>query len=201
MNMSTALLILLISYLLGCFTTGYYLVRIYTGEDIRAHASGNVGSRNVGRFLGAKGFILTFIGDAGKGLLAVYLTQSFGGGQLLATTALIAVTAGHIWPLQMRFKGGKGFATYAGGTLLLYPQLLLLGLVLCALLYPVLRRTTITGLSVLACTPLLLSFLLLREGAALPVPELTLYCMLVLLVISAHKENILEAFRKYAEQE
>jgi glycerol-3-phosphate acyltransferase PlsY len=201
MNMPTTLLIILICYLLGCFTTGYYLVRLFTGQDIRALASGNVGSRNVGRLLGAKGFILTFIGDAGKGLLAVYLVQRLGGGQLPATAALIAVTAGHIWPLQIRFRGGKGFATYAGGMLLLYPQLLLLGLALCALLYPLLRRTTVTGLAVLACTPLLLAFLLLRRGAPLPVPEFTLYCLLALLVLHAHRANIRQAFEKSAAEE
>ena len=200
-NMSTTLLIILISYLLGCFTTGYYLVRLFTGQDIRALASGNVGSRNVGRLLGIKGFILTFIGDAGKGLLAVYLVQRLEGGQLLATTALLAVTAGHIWPVQMRFRGGKGFATYAGGMLLLYPQLLLLGLALCALLYPLLRRTTVTGLAALACTPLLLAFLLLRGGVPLPVPEFTVYCLLVLLVLYAHRTNIRQAFEKYAAEE
>lgn len=201
MNVPTTLLIILISYLLGCFTTGYYLVRLFTGQDIRALASGNVGSRNVGRLLGAKGFILTFIGDAGKGLLAVYLVQRLGGGQLPATAALIAVTAGHIWPLQMRFRGGKGFATYAGGMLLLYPQLMLLGLALCALLYPLLRRTTVTGLAALACTPLLLAFLLLRGGAPLPVPGFTLYCLLALLVLYAHRANIRHAFEKSAAEE
>ncbi|MFZ2948747.1 MAG: glycerol-3-phosphate acyltransferase [Desulfuromonadaceae bacterium] len=201
MNMPTTLLIILISYLLGCFTTGYYLVRLFTGQDIRALASGNVGSRNVGRLLGAKGFILTFIGDAGKGLLAVYLVQRLGGGQLPATAALIAVTAGHIWPLQMRFRGGKGFATYAGGMLLLYPHLLLLGLALCALLYPLLRRTTVTGLAALACTPLLLAFLLLRRGVPLPVPEFALYCLLVLLVLCAHRANIRHEFEKSAGEE
>ncbi len=77
--MSPTLLIVLGSYLLGCFTTGYYLVRLLSGQDIRAVSSGNVGSRNVGRLLGPKGFILTFIGDAGKVMLAVWLAHRLGG--------------------------------------------------------------------------------------------------------------------------
>jgi len=195
------LLIIASSYLLGCFTTGYYLVRLLTAQDIRAVSSGNVGSRNVGRLLGAKGFILTFIGDAGKGLLAVYLAHRLGEGQLPATAALIAVTAGHIWPLQLRFKGGKGFATFAGGMLLLYPQLLLLGLALCAVLYPLLKRTTWTGLVALACTPLVLAVMQRLEGAPLRIPEFTLYCLLVLLVLFAHRANIRQELRKPAAQE
>ena len=201
MNMPTTILIIPFSYLLGCFTTGYYLVRLFTGKDIRALASGNPGSRNAGRLLGAKGFILTFIGDAGKGLLAVYLVQQLGGGQLLATAALAAVTAGHIWPLQLGFQGGKGFATFGGGLLLLHPLLLLLGLGLCALFYPLLRRTTSTGLVALACTPFLLAIIRFLEGAPLPVAEFTLYCLLVLLVLFAHRTNIRHEFRKSAAQE
>lgn len=201
MSVPPTLLVILLSYLLGCFTTGYYLVRLFTGEDIRAHSSGNVGSRNVGRLLGARGFILTFIGDAGKGLLAVYLARRFGGGQPLATAALLAVTAGHIWPLQMRFRGGKGFATFGGGMLLLNPLLLLLGLALAALLYPLVRRTTMSGLAALACTPLLLAFLRLRGSAPFPVLEFALYCLLVLLVLYAHRTNICQELGKSAAKE
>lgn len=201
MHMSPSLLIIPASYLLGCFTTGYYLVRFLTGEDIRAVASGNAGSRNAGRLLGARGFVLTFIGDAGKGSLVVWLAWYMGGGQLLATAALLAVTAGHIWPLQLGFRGGKGFATLAGGMLLLYPQLLVLGLVLCALIYPLLRRTTITGLAALACTPLLLAMARLWEKMPLPIPELILYCLLVLLVLYAHRSNIRQEFSKSVPQE
>jgi glycerol-3-phosphate acyltransferase PlsY len=195
MNILSTLLVIFLAYLLGCFTTGYYLVRLATGQDVRTLASGNAGSRNVGRILGTKGFILTFIGDAGKGLLAVYLVQRMGGGQLLATAALIAVTAGHIWPVQMRFRGGKGFATYAGGMLILYPLVLLLGLALCGLFYPVLRRTTLAGLAALAGTPLLLLTIQLRGEAPLAVPELFLYSLLVLQVLHAHRTNIHEGLQ------
>jgi glycerol-3-phosphate acyltransferase PlsY len=201
MDMQSTLSVIFLSYLLGCFTTGYYLVRLATGQDIRTLASGNAGSRNVGRILGAKGFILTFIGDAGKGLLAVYLVQRMGGGQLLATAALIAVTAGHIWPVQMRFRGGKGFATYAGGMLLLYPLVLLLGLALCSLFYPVLRRTTLAGLAALAGTPFLLLIIQLRGEVPLALPELFLYSLLVLQVLLAHRTNIHEGFKSSTAKE
>jgi glycerol-3-phosphate acyltransferase PlsY len=195
MDMPSKLLILFLSYLLGCFTTGYYLVRLATGQDIRTLAGGNAGSRNAGRILGAGGFILTFIGDAGKGLLAVYLVQRMGGGHVLATAALIAVTAGHIWPVQLRFRGGKGFATYAGGMLILYPSVLVAGLALCGLFYPLLRRTTLAGLAALAGTPLLLVIIRLRGGVPLAVPELFLYSLLVLQVLHAHRANIQEGIR------
>lgn len=192
--MLTTLLILLISYLLGCFTTGYYLVRLLTGQDIRVVSSGNVGSRNVGRLLGAKGFILTFIGDAGKGMLAVWLAHHLGGGELLATAAVVAVTAGHIWPVQLRFRGGKGFATFVGGMILLDLRLLLLGMACAALLYPLLRRTSQCGLLALAGTPLLLAIMQWRADMPLLTSAFPLYLLLVLLVLYAHRENICKEF-------
>jgi len=179
-----------ISYLLGCFTTGYYLVRLLTGQDIRTISSGNVGSRNVGRLLGVKGFVLTFVGDAGKGLLAVWLARHADPAPWLGGAALLAVAAGHIWPLQLRFRGGKGFATFAGGMVLLKPQLLLSGLALCVVFYPFLRRTTKTGLAALAYSPLFLALEHIRGGAALLSPENGIYCLLVLLLLYAHRSNI-----------
>jgi glycerol-3-phosphate acyltransferase PlsY len=191
--MNTALVIIS-AYLLGCFTTGYYLVRLLTGQDIRSLSSGNLGSRNVGRLLGAKGFILTFLGDAGKGALAVGVVQMLGGNHLMQLVALTAVTAGHIWPLQLHFRGGKGFATLAGGLLLLDPLILLLGLLLCAMLYPLIRRTTMTGLIALALTPLIMSVVRVRGNQSFSAADFLLYCLLVLMVLGAHRSNILDYF-------
>jgi glycerol-3-phosphate acyltransferase PlsY len=199
MHMSPSLFVIPLSYLLGCFTTGYYLVRFFTGEDIRAIASGNAGSRNVGRLLGAKGFVLAFLGDAGKGALVVWLALSLGGGQQLATGALLAVTAGHIWPLQLGFRGGKGFATLAGGLLLLDPLLLSAGLALCPLLYPLLRGTTRCGLISLAATPLLSAARSLAGSNVVLTEEYALFCLLVATVLFAHRTNIRREFSPAAQ--
>lgn len=198
--MSMSLWILPLSYLFGCFSTGYYLVRLLTGADIRAVASGNSGSRNAGRLLGAGGFFCTLLGDVGKGMLAVWLAQHLGGGQLLATAALLAATAGHIWPLQLGFRGGKGFATFGGGMILLDLPLLLAGLGLAALLLPLLRRTSRCGLAALAFMPLLMAGIQLRAGAPLLTPALFLYLLLVLLVLYAHRGNIREEFRSLSKR-
>ncbi|HJV64531.1 MAG TPA: glycerol-3-phosphate acyltransferase [Geomonas sp.] len=192
--MTSAIYITLFSYLLGCCTFGYYLVYCFTGQDIRATGSGNVGSRNVGRLLGTKGFLLTLAGDAGKGALAVYLARHFSSEPWAGQLALLAATCGHVWPLQLRFRGGKGFATLAGGLLLVQPVLLLTCLALCILLYPVLKRTTKTALPVLACSPLI-SLLLARYGRITLGPgELPLYTLLVVIVLFAHRSNIVSEF-------
>src|SRR5688572_4268506 len=83
------------AYVLGCFATGYYLVRAVKGQDIRNFESGSVGARNVGRKLGAAGFFLTVAGDFGKGVLAVWAADRFTTDPLLPALALLCVVAGH----------------------------------------------------------------------------------------------------------
>ena len=75
---------MLAAYGLGCLTTGYYLVRLRTGQDIRGLGSGSVGARNVGRILGKSGFFITLAGDSGKGALAVWAMRYFSGNDGLA---------------------------------------------------------------------------------------------------------------------
>jgi glycerol-3-phosphate acyltransferase PlsY len=105
----------LASYLLGGFCAAYYLVRVARSSDIRSLGSGNAGARNAGRILGAPGFVLTLLLDAAKGALAVLATARLAPGIWPATLALLAVVAGHIWPAQLGFRGGKGLATLLGG--------------------------------------------------------------------------------------
>lgn len=102
------------AYLLGCFTTGYYLVRTIKDQDIRTVGSGSVGARNVSRVLGRTGFFVTTLGDALKGALAVWAVRHFIADDRVALLALLAVVAGHVWPVQLRFGGGKGVATSLG---------------------------------------------------------------------------------------
>ena len=87
--------IILASYFLGCLTTGYYWVKWRTGEDIREQGSGNVGARNVGRSLGASGFMVTFLLDLAKGALAVTAARYFGLTDEALIAALVAVVVGH----------------------------------------------------------------------------------------------------------
>jgi glycerol-3-phosphate acyltransferase PlsY len=183
-----------IAYLLGCFNTGYYLVRMLAGQDIRTLASGGTGSRNVGRLLGTKGFVITFLGDAGKGMAAVWLGRYLALEPWQLMCVLLAVTAGHIFPMQLGFRGGKGFATLAGGLILLAPAVLLAGLLLSVLFLLVVRRTTMAGLLGLACTPAIMAIGGSRSGLPWFSAGLVIYCLLVLLVLYAHRSNIRQDF-------
>src|SRR6266516_778689 len=131
-------LVMLAGYALGCFTSGYYLVRWRTGEDVRMIGSGSVGATNVGRVLGRAGFCLTVFCDLCKGLLAVWLALYFQLNPTGAVLTMLAAAAGHVWRAPLWFRGGKGVATSLGALLMFDYSIALtfsaLFLVLCAAL-------------------------------------------------------------------
>ena len=145
-NWNRASGIALASYILGCFTTGFYYVRLRTEQDIRDLGSGSVGAKNVGRVLGWRGFCVTLLGDFAKGGLAVWAAQHFTPDNRLVAVALLAVVVGHVWPAQLRFHGGKGIATSLGGLLVYDYRLALIFAVLFTGAFATLRRTVLPGL-------------------------------------------------------
>jgi len=120
--MNPWLLTIPLAYLLGSIPFGYLLVRIFRKEDIRASGSGNIGATNVARS-GSKGLaILTLLLDLGKAFLAVRIAQHFAPGVSdLAVTAAVAAILGHVFPVWLGFRGGKGVASALGVFLALSP--------------------------------------------------------------------------------
>jgi glycerol-3-phosphate acyltransferase PlsY len=118
------LIVASVAYLLGSIPFGFLLVLLVRKEDIRAKGSGNIGATNVLRS-GAKGLgILTFVLDGSKGYAAVvvaeWLAHQWGPGNLSILAAFFVVI-GHMAPVWLRFKGGKGVATAFGAFLALCP--------------------------------------------------------------------------------
>lgn len=107
------LLVIIISYLIGNFSSAYVLGRILKDTDIRLYGSGNAGTTNALRVFGKKIGALAFLLDVLKGILAVYIGGKILGynGKLIA--GLFSVV-GHNWPIFLKFKGGKGVATSFG---------------------------------------------------------------------------------------
>jgi len=150
----TSLFCIVGAYLLGSISTGYYLVRFKTQKDIRNHGSGGVGARNVGRLLGKPGFIVTFCGDAIKGLLAVFLARKFGLTTPAVSLVIVAIIAGNIWPIGMRFRGGRGIATALGAYFAFDPLLALWLPGLTLVLMPLSLGFTLGGLLAFLLFPL-----------------------------------------------
>lgn len=116
--MSAHWLLIAAAYLLGSIPFGLLIVKVLGGEDIRSAGSGNIGAANVARNAGWLAGILTLLFDAGKGYLAVWMAGRYtnGSGRWMMVAAVAAV-AGHIFPIWLRFKGGKGVATSLGAFL------------------------------------------------------------------------------------
>jgi acyl phosphate:glycerol-3-phosphate acyltransferase len=141
------------AYLIGCFTTGYYLVRARTGQDIRTLGSGSAGARNVGRFLGKSGFFLTVLGDFLKGMLAVWIVRKFTNDDYCAVLAIPAVAAGHLWPVQLKFHGGKGVVTSAAAVLVFDYRIALTGAALLVAMLVFTRKTLLPAMFGFLCLP------------------------------------------------
>ena len=105
------LLYLLFCHIIGWIMTGYIVIRLLSKDDIRLLGSRNIGALNSGRIAGTKAFVLTFLGDSLKGGAAVMTGIYFNLQNTVILLGLIAVVAGHIWPLPFKFRGGKGAAT------------------------------------------------------------------------------------------
>jgi glycerol-3-phosphate acyltransferase PlsY len=173
---------IVLGYLLGSIPFGLILTRLAGGGDIRAIGSGNIGATNVLR-TGRKGLAAaTLIGDMLKGTAAVIIAGLAVGAEA-AMLAGLAAFLGHLFPVWLRFKGGKGVATYIGVLLgLFWPA----ALVFCAIWLVVAALSRYSSLSALvasALTPLAL-YLFGHEPLAL------LFLLLTVLLWIKHQQNI-----------
>jgi acyl phosphate:glycerol-3-phosphate acyltransferase len=118
-----ALLVLPIAYLLGAIPFGYLLVKWKTGGDVRASGSGNIGATNVLRTTGRAAGIATLLLDIAKGYAAVWIAARLSDNDpIWMSLAMLAVIAGHAFPVFLRFQGGKAVASFVGALLFLAPR-------------------------------------------------------------------------------
>jgi glycerol-3-phosphate acyltransferase PlsY len=137
-------------------------VRWTTGEDIRQHGSGSSGARNVGRSLGRWAFVATMAGDIAKGAAAPALARATGSDPARTGIAAAAVVAGHVWPVYLGFRGGRGLTTALGAALAIDRRVALSAVAVAAASAPITRSFTTAGLVGTASAPLVAA--LLRTG-------------------------------------
>ena len=183
MTFEREIVLVLASYALGGLSTGYYLVRVRTGQDIRSLGSGSAGGSNVARALGSRGFFITVLGDVSKGAVAAGSALYLGLEPWGVTLVMIAVVAGSIWPAQLGFRGGKGLAT-AGGAMLVFDFWLVMAVAGVAAVVLVLSRQRAGGLVAVAITPAI------AAAMGFPLGDVLGVAVLVLLVLFAHRSNI-----------
>jgi acyl phosphate:glycerol-3-phosphate acyltransferase len=188
--MSKFALIAAESYLLGSIPFGYLLVRIFCGEDVRRSGSGNIGATNVSRKSPALG-VVTLILDAIKGGVSVLAAHRLAAGAgdtrtLMAMAAFFAVL-GHVAPVWLKFRGGKGVATGLGSFFVLTPKTVLVALGIFIVVAAIFRYVSLGSIVAVAAYPLLVLKRALENGDR---AALIFIVATSLLIIARHHENI-----------
>ena len=181
--MAAPIILTILSYLLGSIPAGF-LVGSSAGVDVRSAGSGNIGATNVARTLGWKKGLVTLFADVAKGFLPVMAAHLLELGEVAAAAAGLAAFAGHLYPVFLRFKGGKGVATAAGVYLAAMPLgiLVVLGVFMVVMLVG--RRVSLASMLAAVLAP--------AVAWALSYPEEVAWMSLVIgiLVVLRHRDNI-----------
>jgi acyl phosphate:glycerol-3-phosphate acyltransferase len=177
------------SYLAGSIPFGYLLVRLFRGEDIRQSGSGNIGATNVSRKSPGLG-LLTLLLDALKGLVPVVIaSRSADGiqGLQLGSVAALAAIVGHLFPVWLKFRGGKGVATGLGAWVAFAPKSVLVMVAVFVVMVAVFRYISLGSITAAGIFPLVARWR--GDDHGLPV---VLSCMAAssLLIIFKHGPNI-----------
>ncbi|MCV9935201.1 glycerol-3-phosphate 1-O-acyltransferase PlsY [Boseaceae bacterium BT-24-1] len=175
---------LVLGYLLGSIPFGIILTRLSGGPDLRTIGSGNIGATNVLRTGNKKLAALTLIGDMLKGTVAVLLAGWLLGGKSAALAAGLGAFLGHLFPVWLRFKGGKGVATFLGILIGLKGSIALIFAAVWISIAYLTKYSSLSALIASLLTPLLFWFWIRDTQAA------GLTAILALLLWFMHRENI-----------
>lgn len=184
-----------IAYLLGSIPFGLVLVRVVRGVDVRTTGSGNIGTANVARVAPGLG-LLTLFFDSAKGLVAVLFARwmamrmtddsAQSVALIMGLSALLAIV-GHVFPVWLKFKGGKGVATAMGAFLAVMPLAVLATLVLYVAIYLVWHYTSLASITSAALFPVIAGWMMSPLQRPMLLPFLIAAS---LLIIVKHHENI-----------
>lgn len=184
MAYSREISVVLLSYMIGCISTGYYLTRFFAGKDIRNYGSGSTGARNVGRILGKKGFIATVCGDFVKGMIVMAIVNMLQFPVWAVVVSLLAVVLGHIYPVQLGFRGGKGIAVTLGALLVFDWRLVAAMVAFFALYFVLSKKYMLSGILAIIMLPIIA---VLMEHSTV---EITGIVILTFIILFAHRTNI-----------
>ncbi|MGE5248276.1 MAG: glycerol-3-phosphate 1-O-acyltransferase PlsY [Verrucomicrobiota bacterium] len=179
--------LVVLAYLVGSIPFGMVVAKAFGGVvDLRKAGSGNIGATNVARTLGRGAGALTLLLDAGKAVFVLALASYLLGAGAHVWLALVGGAAflGHIFPVYLRFKGGKGVATALGVVAYLSPVTVFVLFVLFVVVVYFTRYISLGSLCAAICLPLVMA---LFEG---PRSYLNLSLMIAFLVVYTHRENI-----------
>jgi glycerol-3-phosphate acyltransferase PlsY len=178
-------LVILVSYVIGNLSPATLVSRA-AGIDIRREGSGNPGTTNVLRVMGKKAALVTLLIDVLKGVAAVMIGR-YAQGEPLAVLSGLFVFAGHIWPVFLRFKGGKGIATGLGVLLALSPVTGLLCLSVAGIGFLLSKRVSVGSLAAALSLPLLASYYMKDY--------IVIFILMMAIVFLKHRGNIVRLLK------
>lgn len=176
--------LIVVAYLMGSIPVGVVVARFFGGADPRTLGSGNIGATNVRRAAGKTAGIVTLIGDCLKGLLPTLFALHFLPSVQVVGLTGFAAFMGHIFPIFLRFKGGKGVATALGVFLVISPVAMLLSGLVFVILLLIFRYVSLGSISAAVSMPILLGLLPSSK------PFAPLGAMVAVVIILKHAENI-----------
>jgi glycerol-3-phosphate acyltransferase PlsY len=187
--------VVLLAYLLGSIPFGYLIVRLTSGGDVRETGSGGTGATNVTRRAGKWAGLVTLLLDALKGaaaaLIARLILDDGSGVGWWVAAASVAVVAGHVFPVWLKFRGGKGVATGLGVFLVLAPLAVLCALLVFVVIVWATRYVSLGSMAAAAMLPLAVWMLGSRIGPdEFIIPLLTAASVGGALIIFMHRANI-----------
>jgi glycerol-3-phosphate acyltransferase PlsY len=183
-SMITYILFIPWAYLLGSVPFGILVARAVGGVDPRRVGSGNIGATNVNRSAGKGAGALTLLLDLLKGAVPTYVVWRLGYSPVLVSGVGLAAFGGHLWPVFIGFKGGKGVATACGVMAAVAPLAVLFSVIVFLIAVAVKRYVSLGSILAAGMLPVFLSFLP-RSKEYLP-----LGMLIAALVILRHSENI-----------
>ena len=190
--MATVIMVLCIlaAYLIGSIPFGLLIGKL-NGKDIRKEGSCNLGATNVTRVVGKWWGKLCFLCDFLKGFLPVFIVMRlYPGDGLSAALTALAVVLGHVFPVYLGFKGGKGVSTAAGAALALCPFAVLIAAAVWVLMFLTSRYVSLASLSAAAALPLAAWLLHFFVGVVLLLPVGLLLILFAVLTFWRHRSNI-----------
>jgi acyl phosphate:glycerol-3-phosphate acyltransferase len=178
------------SYLLGSIMTGYLVSKVVKGKDIRTLGSTNVGARNAGELFGKKVFFMVALGDGLKGLIVVLIGKLLGVSIEMQVFLLLVVLLGHLYPIFLKFHGGKGIATFIGGLLILDLTMFLIFLGVILVTVIISRSATIAVMAAFFLLPLIAFFLQASSTF------IVILSIAVIFLLYASRSNMKEKFKR-----
>lgn len=190
MSASAALCVVL-GYLSGSVPFGVLLALGVAGEDVRTQGSGNIGATNVARVVGKKWGLVVLVLDASKGALPVLATLvRFPDHPWLQAVAGLAAVLGHVFPVWLKFRGGKGVATSLGALAVLAPAAAGLGALAFVFVFAIFRLSSLGSL--IGALVAVASMWAMRGPRA----HAGLGTVLLLLLVWTHRSNLARLWRR-----